>query len=432
MRGTGDGAATAIGERRHVAEEPGTVETPAGAPPHRTRWFTPGVASVGVASFGSDAGHEMVTSVLPGFVTSTLGAGPAALGVIEGVSDALIGLSKLAGGALASDPRRRGRLVSGGYLVTGVATAAIGFTVAVWQVAVLRAIAWISRGLRSPARDTVLMSLVPREAYGRASGWERAGDNAGALVGPLLAAGLVSVVGVRNAMLFAFIPGLLAAGAIMVAAREARSALGQEEGRRRLQLNLRELAAAGVPRALAPVALFEFGNLANTLLILRATDLLVAGGRSATAAASLAILLYAAHNAAATVASLVGGHLADRVGPRLAFGLGGGGFLLAYLIFAVAGPSVLVLLAAFLLAGVSIGLAETAPTAVVARLLPDGLRGNGYGLLGVVQSAGGLGASLVGGLLWAAVGPGPAFGYAAAWMAASVVVTALPGRRPEK
>jgi len=73
------------------------------------RWLTPGVLSVGAASLASDAGHEMTTSLLPTFLSSTLGAGPAALGAFEGVSDALVDLSKLAGGPLADESVRRTR-----------------------------------------------------------------------------------------------------------------------------------------------------------------------------------------------------------------------------------------------------------------------------------------------------------------------------------
>lgn len=137
------------------------------------QWLSPGVADVAAASLFSDAGHELATSLLPTFLTSTLHAGPAALGAIEGVSDALVGLSKLAGGPLANDPARRGRLASGGYLGTAIATAAIGLTTAVWQVAILRAVAWASRGIRSPARDMLLTDLTPKSAYGRAFGLER-------------------------------------------------------------------------------------------------------------------------------------------------------------------------------------------------------------------------------------------------------------------
>jgi MFS family permease len=390
-----------------------------------SRWFTPGVGGIGVASFFSDAGHEMTTSVLPTLVTSTLHAGPGALGAIEGVSDALVGLSKLAGGPLSNDPARRGRLASGGYLGTAFATAAIGLATAVWQVAILRAAAWISRGLRSPARDTLLVSLVPRSAYGRAAGVERAGDNAGAIVGPLLASLLVGVIGIRRTILLSFIPGILAAAAITLAAREARRSLRAPDGRRTLSFNLRELWRAGLPRAIAPATLFELGNIATTLLILRSTDLLHADGRSLTAATSVAILLYAGHNAAATAASLAGGHLADRIGPRTVFGVGAAVYVIAYCVFAVEQHAWPVLLVAFLCAGVGIGLAETAETTIVALALPDRLRGNGFGVLGLVQSFGDLGATLVVGLLWAAVSPRVAFGYAALWMVASLMATLL-------
>jgi hypothetical protein len=87
-------------------------------------------------------------------VTSILHAGPGALGAIRGVSDALVGLSKLAGGPLSNDPEQRGTVASGGYLGTAFATAAVGLATAIWQVAILPATAWVSRGLRSPARDT--------------------------------------------------------------------------------------------------------------------------------------------------------------------------------------------------------------------------------------------------------------------------------------
>jgi MFS family permease len=380
---------------------------------------------VGTASFFSDAGHELATSVLPTFLTSVLHAGPGALGAIEGVSDALVGVAKLAGGPLSNDPRRRGRLASGGYLVTGIATAAIGLTVAVWQVAVLRAVAWTSRGIRSPSRDTLLVSITPRTAYGRAVGLERAGDNAGAIVGPLAAAALVGVVGVRHAIMLAIVPGLFAALAITVTARQAARTVGSVPGRRTLSFNLRELWHAGLPRALAPAALFELGNVATTLLILRATGLLHVGTTSLTRATGIAIILYAAHNAAATMAALLGGRLVDRRGARRVFGTGAAVYVAAYLIFAIDQHAWPLLLVAFLLAGTGVGLAETAESTIVALQLPDRLRGNGFGVLGLVQSLGDLSASLLAGVLWTVFSPTVAFVYVAAWMLASVLAALL-------
>ncbi|MGI8613111.1 MAG: MFS transporter [Nocardioidaceae bacterium] len=391
--------------------------------------MSPGVLGVGSASLFSDTGHELVTSLLPTFLSSTLHSGPGALGAIDGVSDALTGLCKLAGGPLANDPRRRARLASSGYLGTAVATAAIGLATAVWQVAVLRALAWVSRGIRSPARDMLLTSLASRDAYGRAFGVERAGDNAGAIIGPLLASVLVAWLGVRHAILLAIVPGALAAVAITIAAREARRTVTDPGARRTLSLNLRELRQAGLARVLTPVAFFELGNVATTLLILRATDLLHTGGgstgRDLTAATSLAILLYAAHNAAATVAALVGGQLADRLDPRIVFASGAAVYVAGYVLFAVGPHPWPPLLAAFLLSGIGIGFAETAESTVVARGLPDRLRSNGFGVLGLTQALGDLGSTVVAGLLWSLVSPTLAFGYVAAWMAASVVTASM-------
>ncbi len=395
------------------------------------RWLSPGVLGVGAASLCSDAGHEMVTSLLPTFLASTLHSGPAALGAIDGVADALTGITKLAGGPLANDPTRRARLASSGYLGTAVATAAIGLSTAVWQAAILRGLAWMSRGIRSPARDMLLTTLARRDAYGRAFGVERAGDNAGAIIGPLLASALVGILGVRHAILLAFFPGALAAVAITIAAREAKRVVGSEVGKRTLSLNLRELRRAGLARALAPVALFELGNVATTLLILRATGLLHHAGRSLTAATSLAILLYVAHNVAATATALAGGQLADRMSPRGVFAAGGTVYVGGYLIFAFGSHAWPVLLLAFVLAGIGIGFAETAESTVVARGLPDHLRSNGFGVLGLTQALGDLGSTVVAGVLWSLVSPTVAFGYLAAWMFASVLASGLlRARRP--
>src|ERR1700739_3957968 len=110
-------------------------------------WLTRGVGAVGAASFFSDAGHEVTTSALPTFITATLDAPASALGVIDGISDALIGVMKLVGGPLANDPDLRGRAACGGYLGTALATGAIGAAVTVWQAGLFRAIAWLSRGV---------------------------------------------------------------------------------------------------------------------------------------------------------------------------------------------------------------------------------------------------------------------------------------------
>lgn len=409
-----------------------TAAQPRGAEEGETgnhHWLTRGVGAVGAASFFSDSGHEITTSVFPTFLTTTLGSSAAALGVIDGISDALIGVMKLLGGPLANDPRRRGRTASGGYLGTALATGAIGLSITVWQAGLFRALAWLSRGLRSPARDALLTSLSQTSTHGRVFGFERAGDNLGAVAGPLLAAGLVAWVGVRPALLLAAIPGLFAALAIIVAAREARRRVrgGEHAVRRRLELGA--LRDAGMLRALVPVALFEFGNIATTLLILRATQLLTTPHRSVAAATSMAILIYAGHNAIATLASLIAGRWYDRAGPRAVFATGAAVYVIAYAMFAAGGHHPAMVALAFAAAGAGIGLAEPTQSAVVAQLIPDRLRGSGFGVLGAVQAVGDLVATVVAGLLYTLASPAVAFAYAAAWMVCAVLASGMLRRR---
>ena len=381
--------------------------------PTKDRWLGPGVAGIGTASFLADVGHEIPTALLPNLLTATLGAPAAALGLIEGIADGLAGAARLAGGAIADDPQRRRAQAVAGYTTTAVLSSLIGAATAAWQVAVLRAGAWAARGLRVPARNALLADIVPAAVYGRAYGFERAMDNLGAIVGPLLALVLVGLVGVRTAIALSVIPGLLAALAIVYAIRHTPRA--EERERQPLRLRIRPVLTGRLGRLMVGVSAFEFGNVAATLLILRATELL-APGRGQDRATQLALGLYVAYNVAATVTSVPAGRLGDRRGAVLVLILGVGLFGLAYAGFAAGGTTVLALAPWFLAAGVAIGCVETAEHAAVATLAPVELRGSAFGLLAAVQSFGNLAASAVAGLLWTVVSPQVAFGYLVVWM----------------
>ncbi|MHB1508752.1 MAG: MFS transporter [Acidimicrobiales bacterium] len=410
-----DASAPGAGGASGEVPDEGTVKT--------DPWATRGTVAVAASSLFSDSGHELTTALLPSFLVSVLHASAGALGVIEGISDGLLGLAKLWGGPRANDRQRRGRLASAGYLGTAIATGAIGLTTAAWQTGLLRALAWVARGARSPARDSLLASLTSPKAAGRAFGLERAGDNLGAVAGPLLAAVLLRLIGIRSAMLLAAVPGSLAAISITVAVREARAQ--RVAGAPRASFELAKLRRAGLLRAMVPVGLFETGNVASTLLILRATQLLHTGGRPLVTAASLAILVYAGHNAVASVVALVGGHWIDKSGPRIVFAAGAICYVVGYAGFAVGPRSWPLLLLAFSFAGSGIGLAETSESVLVAGLLPDELRGAGFGLLGGVQSGGGLAASIAVGLIYEMVSPRAGFAYAASWMVLAALGAAL-------
>ena len=376
-------------------------------------WFTAGVRGIGGASLLSDLGHEVPTALLPSLLTSTLHAPAAALGVIEGVADGLGGLARLGGGALADDPGRRRSVAVGGYTSVAVLSGLIGAAGAAWQVGLLRAGAWTARGLRVPARNAMLADVVPKAAYGRAYGFERAMDNLGAIGGPLLAIALVGLVGIRGAILLSIIPGLLATTAIIYAILHTNAP--ERRQRQPIRLRVRPLLRGELGRLMLAIGAFASGNLAATLMILRATDVLQPG-RTHTSAVQLALVLYTAYNAAATLASIPAGRAGDRIGNIRVLALGAGLFLLAFVGFAATGASIGLLAGCFILAGIAIGCAETAQSAAVAHLAPERLRGSAFGLQAGLQSAGNLAASAIAGGLWTLVSPAAAFLYAAAWM----------------
>jgi MFS family permease len=378
----------------------------------RAVWFTPGVRGIGAASLLSDLGHEVPTALLPRFITS-LGGSAMVLGVIEGIADGLAGLARLGGGALADEPARRRATAVGGYTSVAVLSGLIGAATSLWQVAVLRTAAWTARGLRVPSRNALLADATPREAYGRAYGFERMMDNLGAIGGPILALALVAAFSVRTAILLSIIPGLLATVAIMYAIRRLPKLERRE--RQAIRLQIRPVIRAGLGRLMLAVSAFELGNVAATLLILRATQLLTPA-EGANPATNTALLLYIAYNVAATLASVPAGHLSDRTSPRLVLTGGVLAFLLAYGTFAATGPSVPILLLAFVLAGVGIGCVETAEHTAVAVAAPATIRGSAFGLLAAVQSFGNLAASAIAGLIWTLASPEAAFVYITAWM----------------
>ncbi|MDJ0340359.1 MFS transporter [Streptomyces sp. H10-C2] len=393
------------------------------------RWLTPGVRGIGTASFMADVGHEIPTALLPSLLTFTLGAPAAALGVIEGISDAVAGAARFGGGVLADDPARRRKVAVGGYATTAVLGAATAGATAVWQVGLLRAAAWTARGLRVPARNALLADIVPANAYGRAYGFERMMDNLGAVFGPLLALGLVAWLGVTWAIGLSVIPGLLAAVAIVYAIRHTPKSTSRDKVP--LKIRIRPVLSGDLGRLMGAVAAFEVGNVAATLLILRASDLLTPEHGTKTAT-TIALGLYAAYNVAATIASVPAGRLADRLGARgpiLVLAGGVAAFAAAYGIFAVTGAAVAVLAVPFVLAGVGIGAVETAQHSAVATLAPKDLRGSAFGMLATVQSLGNLAASAVAGILWTVVSPTAAFTYLTAWMVLALAGLLVAGRR---
>jgi len=387
-------------------------------------WLNATVVGIGLASLFSDLSHEAVTALLPSLLAG-LGVAAAALGTIEGLADGLSSVAKLYGGWWTDRLRRLKPLCAGGYAVMAVSTLVIAGAGHWAMVLVGRALAWVARGVRTPPRKALLAGSVEREHYGRAFGFERMMDTLGAVAAPALVLVMLEMgqEGGRI-VLWAAIPAVLAAGAILVMVREQPD---RPMSQRPLMASYRGLPRRYV-RLLVWIGVFGAGDFAHSLMILYAAAAL-APGLGAAGAATLAVGLYAVRNIFHAAVAYPVGVWADRTSKRRllvgAYALGS--LTAAILATGVASPTLLVV--AFALGGAYVGAEETLEDAVTAEEIPSIQRGTGFGALAIVNGVGDMVSSVMTGWLWAWVGPGVAFGAAAAIMACGAVGLARAAQR---
>jgi MFS family permease len=382
--------------------------------------FTAPVAAFAAASLLSDIGHEMATAVFP-ILIGTLGLGAATLGLIEGAADLLNGLARMWGGWLCQRlPRKKGAAAFG-YFLTAAATGACALARGAWGLLALRSLAWAGRGYRAPLRDFLISDAVPASHYGRAFGLERAGDMAGAVMGPLAAAGLVALgLGCRRVFAAAILPGFAAGTCIWLFVRERPGGGPAPSSIRRLRAGL----PRGFPPLLLAILVFGMGDFSRSFLILAAAR--AAGARARGAwGLGLPILLYVLHNAVSAASTFPAGRAADRWNRLRVLAAGYGLGALCNLILCLHGGSIGALAAAFVVSGAYIAVEETVEKACVSQLLRRSVRGYGLGLLAAANAAGDMASSAYVGLLWEWAGAAWAFGTAAAFSAAGCAMVAF-------
>jgi MFS family permease len=348
------------------------------------------VKSLGAVSFFNDFASEMVYPLIPALVTRTLGGGAAALGVLDGVAEAAASLAKLGAGWLADRPARRRPMVVAGYLVATVTRPVMALAQAAWQVIGLRATDRLGKGLRNPPRDAVIADATPVAMRGRAFGFHRAMDHAGAVVGPLVATALLSIAGlsVPDVFVWSVVPGVIAVAVVSWALRgEAGSGTAREAGSGKREVRMEPSEPARRAPLLLLIVGFAFARLPETLLVLRLQDLAVP--------VAVIPLLWAALHVVRTVASYPGGWLTDRLGPGRA--MVSGWFIYAIVItgLGIAG-SAGGAIGWFLAFGLVAAATESAERAFVARVGGLARRGRAFG---VYHASVGL-AALPGGILF--------------------------------
>ncbi len=395
-------------------------------------WLNRNVIGLAINRFLSDFGHEAGTAILPLFLTA-IGAPAVALGVIEGVADALSSGAKLFGGWLGDRVERRRPWAAAGYMLTGITTGLYGLF-AWWPwILMVRTVGWAGRGLRSPLHDALLTDSVPASARGRAFGFDEAADTAGAVAGPLAALAIVSIAPSGKGDLHGFaiifwmaaIPGVLAALSIVMLVKERSHPMLDGT----TFFDSLWMLPNSFRRYLAGVLIFGCGDFSHTMLIMYAVQSLAP--HFGQGAGVIAIQLYALHNFLYAVGAYPAGALADRFGKR-GFLIGAYGLAaLMNLLLIVAAPSIMTLILVFSLAGAAYALQQSLERAIAADIAPVEVRSTGFGVLAAVNGVGDLVSSAIVGTLWTVISPGAAFAYAFIATAVGALVTLIVLRSPE-
>lgn len=360
----------------------------------------------------------MAYPLLPLFLVGTLGAGPAFLGVVEGIAESTASLAKLGGGFLSDRVGRRKVLVVAGYGLASLARPLLALAFAPVHVLAVRFSDRIGKGLRSAPRDALLVDSVPPNRKGMAFGLHRAADHAGSVLGPLLAAGILLLAPGNLRLLFALtvVPGLLTLAMLVKGVREVvpqgPPAPHHSGG------SLRSLGTV-FPRYLAVLLLFTLGNASDAFLILRAQDL----GVPAVAIP----LLWGAFHLSKMAWNLPGGALSDRMRPVHLISVGWLVYAAVYFGFGLAGEAWHAW-ALFGVYGLFYGLTESPEKAMVAELAASHLRARAFGVFHFVVGLGALPASLLFGVLWQWKGAPVAFGTGAVLALLSAVLLPLAMR----
>jgi MFS family permease len=388
------------------------------------------IYAFGLTSFLNDTASEMAYWVLPAFLAS-LGAGPAQLGLIEGVAESVASFAKLFSGYLTDRISRRKPVVVAGYLVANAVKPLLAIVTSWPQILLIRFTDRMAKGMRGAPRDVMVAESVPKERLGSAYGLIQSMDSAGAIAGPLIALALLARCGIRSVFWAAAVPGALCVLVALLGIREKRRAVVLD-GPRLVTSKTDPIPSAkkreriALPAAfylmLVAVTLFSLGNSSDMFLVLRA--------QSVGIRVALAPLLGLVFNITYTFASWPAGWFSDRVSRRLVGSAGYVIFAAVYFIFGRA-PSKLAIWMAMAVYGFYYALTQPVLKALVVETVGENVRGRALGIYFFVTSVATLAASLITGELWKHYGAAIPFYFSAAMalVAAGILQVARGGSK---
>ncbi|MGH8543316.1 MAG: MFS transporter [Gammaproteobacteria bacterium] len=367
------------------------------------------VVVLGMVAFLNDAASEMITPLLPVFLVTTLGAGPAIVGLVEGVAESLSSILKLVSGWLVDRGWRARRLVLGGYGLSNSVRPLLGLAFGWTWVLVLRALDRIGKGLRTSPRDAMIAVSVSRADRGRGFGFHRGMDHAGAMLGAAIAFALLYAgAELQTVFMLSVVPGIavmlllrLGLPEPVIASRVEHVPLrwhGLAWPLRGLILSSGVLALATVPEAFLVLWAMEHG----------------------VGTAAIPLLWMLGH-ACKSILAYAAGDLSDRLGRVAVVVAGWGGRIAVMLLIMTLGDGPLTVWCLFVAYGAALACSEGAERALIGDYAPSAQRATAFGLYHLVSSLFALPGAVGLGLMWEWQG------WNAALMTAAVVTAVAAG-----
>lgn len=365
---------------------------------------------LGLVSLCMDLSSEMIHALLPVFLVSTLGVSTLTLGLIEGVAEGTASLVKIFSGVISDWVGRRKPLVVLGYGLAALSKPLFPLANSAATVLFARFVDRVGKGIRGAPRDALLADTTPPEIRGAAFGLRQALDTMGALLGPLVAIGLMSLLAanVRAVFWIAALPAIAAVIALIVGIQEPEQ--HTTIGRRSALPQMSELRALGRPLWTVIIigTLFSLARFSEAFLIVRALD---AGLSPTWSPLALAVM-----NVTYVVSAYPVGKLSDQIG-RFGLLITGLLILVAADIVLAIGPQLNAVLFGIALWGLHLGVTQGLLSALVADAAPSELRGSAFGMFYFATGLAAVAASVIAGLLWKELGPVYTFGTGAVFAA---------------
>jgi len=390
------------------------------------------IYAFGITSFLNDTASEMAYWVLPAFLVS-LGAGPAQLGLIEGLAESVASFAKLFSGYLTDRIDRRKPLVVAGYFVANAVKPFLALATAWWHILLIRFTDRLAKGVRGAPRDVMVAESVQKGRLGAAYGLIQSMDSAGAIAGPLAAFFLLGRYGIKTVFWAAAVPGALCVLVALLGIREKRRAAAVLAGPTSEKLittpasptDQRISLPASFYFVIVAVTLFSLGNSSDMFLVMRA--------QNAGIPVALAPLLGLVFNLTYTLGSWPAGWFSDR-SSRRGFSrrwIAAAGYLIfagVYFVFGRA-PSALAIWIAMAVYGLYYALTQPVLKALVVEAVGEEVRGRALGVYFFVTSVATLAASLITGELWKHYGAGVPFYFSAGMAVVSAALLVMKRRR---